>query len=95
MTKDEKMREIFYRFLKKRKAYCKYMRNMNNKRIRLRPISELPYEKYISWAFEWRSSLEKHEFWYRLDLEWKSICQYLEPTPEISKYKEFLEEKTK
>ena len=47
MTKEEKMREIFYRFLKKRKAYNKFMRNLNNKGLAwINSINDVEKEIY-------------------------------------------------
>ena len=93
MTKEEKMREIFYRFLKKRKAYSKFMKNLKNKKIAWEnSIDHMEENKYLTDTFPWGGSPEKYEYWERLNNEWREILQQLKfkPTKELEEYHKFL-----
>ena len=97
MTKEEKMREIFYRFLKKRMVYNKFMRNLRNPKIAGRgTIADLREDMFIDDGFVWGDSPEKHNYWYELDDEWNDILSQLKtkPTKEVEEYREFLKGKS-
>ena len=85
----QKIKRIFFNWLKSKGAYEAYKRARHNNnhllgmdqattpyyRHRLKPV------QFVNHAFTWRDTHEGHDFWDNLNYEWRKYLREIETNP--------------